>query len=329
MLHEGFSEAKMIITLILCTHNRYADLRKALESIAVMDLPEFIDWEVLVVDNNSSDRTPSLVEDFCRRYPTRFRYLFEPTAGKSHALNTGIREARGDILAFTDDDVTVDPTWLRNLTMPLHDARWAGTSGRTLPEGDFSPPPWLSLGDRYALAPLGIFDRGSEAHEITESPFGNNMAYRKAIFEKHGTFRNDLGPCVGSKDPHKSEDSEFGVRVLARGERLFYQPSAVLYHSIPEKRLQKKYFQSWWFDKARADIRAFGIPVESKFCFVGIPFHLFRRFAVWGLRWLFAIEPKQRFSAKTKVWALCGSIKECYRIPHDRKGQESAGHANS
>src|SRR5271165_2674235 len=98
----------MKLSAVLCTYNRCRSLRRALESLSVSILPESIEWEVLVVDNNSSDQTEAVVEDFSRRYPGRFRYLFEPRQGKSYALNAAILAARGDVLAFTDDDVAVD-----------------------------------------------------------------------------------------------------------------------------------------------------------------------------------------------------------------------------
>lgn len=120
------------VTVILCTYNRCQILEKALSSIAASTLPQGVEWEVLVVDNNSRDQTREVAEDFCRRYPGRFRYLFEPNPGKSYALNTGIREARGDVLAFLDDDLTVEPTWLQSLTARLDDGEWAGAGGRTL-----------------------------------------------------------------------------------------------------------------------------------------------------------------------------------------------------
>src|ERR1700734_3508684 len=144
----------MKITIILCTYNRCASLAKALESTAAMTLPGSAEWEVLVVDNNSTDQTREVVEGFHSRYPRHFRYLFEPQQGKSYALNAGVREARGDILAFTDDDVTVEPTWLQNLTAPLKTGECVGTSGRTLPEQSFSPPRWLGGEGRYPLGPL-------------------------------------------------------------------------------------------------------------------------------------------------------------------------------
>ena len=92
----------MNTTVVLCTYNRCESLAKALASTACLQLPGSVDWEVLVVDNNSSDRTREVAEEYCRRSPGHFRYLFEPRQGKSHALNTGIREARGDVIAFIE-----------------------------------------------------------------------------------------------------------------------------------------------------------------------------------------------------------------------------------
>jgi len=310
----------MKVTVILCTHNRCQILAKTLESLAGSSLPEAVEWEILVVDNHSKDETKDVVEQFCQRYPGRFRYLHEPRAGKSNALNAGIREAQGDVLAFTDDDVTVEPTWLSNLTASLREGEWAGAGGRTLPERTFSPPKWLSQEGRHALAPLAIFDRGLAPGELSEAPFGNNMAYRKTVFRKYGGFRSDLGPCPGG-GPQKSEDSEFGIRLLAAGERLRYEPSAVLYHVTPESRVKKEYFLAWWFDKARADIRAFGLPSDTKWFVAGTPLYLFPRLARWTMQWMCSLRPARRFSCKVNVWANLGQIKECYLLWSETNGK--------
>jgi glycosyltransferase involved in cell wall biosynthesis len=307
----------MKITVILCTYNRHQSLVKALDSVVVSKLPESVEWEVLVVDNNSSDHTRDVVEEFCRRHPGRIRYLFEPQPGKSTALNSGIREARSDVLAFMDDDVTVEPTWLQNLTTPLHNGQWAGVGGRILPEQTFSPPRWLPLQDRHTLATLPVFDLGPQAGPLTEPPFGTNMAFQKKVFEKYGGFRTDLGPRPGSEI--RSEDSEFGNRLLTAGEQLRYEPSAVVYHSVPQNRLQKSYFLAWRFDKARAEIRRFDIPPETRWFVTGIPLYLFRRLAVWTVRWIVAIEPRQRFSNKLNTWAVAGQILECYHRSRDER----------
>lgn len=300
----------MNITVILCTYNRSQSLADTLESLVRSEMPESVDWEVLVLDNNSKDDTRAVVESFCNRYPQRFRYLSEPQPGKSHALNSGIRAAQGHILAFTDDDVLVEPTWLRELTENLHHGKWAGTSGRTLPEAEFLTPSWLSL-DKGNLATLGCFDRGPQACELAEAPFGNNMAYRREMFEKHGGFRTDLGPQPGNLI--RSEDTEFGLRLLAAGERLRYEPSAILHHAVPASRIRKGYFLSWWFDKARADIRASGFDPKAIWHVAGIPLVLFRRLLVWTFRWLVAVKPAERFSRKISLWIVAGQILECYR----------------
>ena len=309
----------MNITVLLCTHNRCESLAKALDSLAGSTLPDSVAWEVLVVDNNSSDRTREVTQNFCDRYPDHFRYLFEPRPGKSNALNAGIKNAMGDILAFTDDDVAVEPTWLQNLTAVLQDSAWAGSAGRTLPEQSFSPPSWIPRKGLHALAPLAVFDRGTEPFQLAETPYGNNMAYRKSIVEKYGGFRVDLGPCANSLDVQKSEDSEFGTRLLESGERLRYEPSAVLYHSVPQNRVQKSYFLGWWFDKARSDIRGFGMEPGIHWFISGIPIYLFRRLSVWTARWLFAFEPSVRFDAKIKVWGIAGMILECHRLSRQPK----------
>jgi glucosyl-dolichyl phosphate glucuronosyltransferase len=302
----------MKVTVILCTYNRCATLAKALESIAASIVPEPVDWEVLVVDNNSMDQTYEVVEELCRRFPGRFRYLVEPQQGKSYALNTGIREARGDVVALTDDDVTVDPLWLQSLTAPLVSGKWAGAGGRTLAERSFTLPCWLSSNERHALGPLSLFDRGPEACELTEVPFGNNMAFRREIFEKYGGFRTDLGPCPGTEI--RGEDSEFGQQLLDAGERLRYEPMALVYHQIHENRLRKSFFLAWWFDKARADFRRFGLPGGARWHVGGVPLCVFHRLARWTLQWMVSISASRRFCCKRNAWYVAGTIRECRRL---------------
>jgi glucosyl-dolichyl phosphate glucuronosyltransferase len=312
----------MNITVILCTHNRCQSLAKALASAAALRVPESVKWEVLVVDNSSSDQTRQVVREFASQYPGRFRYLFEPQPGKSYALNSAIREARGTVLAFIDDDVTVEPTWLTNLTATLCSGEWAGAGGRILPDKSFSPPRWLSLKDsraRYMLAPLALFDLGEQPGQLAEPPFGTNMAFRKEMFERYGGFRTDLGPRPGSEI--RNEDTEFGARLLAAGESIRYEPSAVVYHAVSEDRIQKEYYLDWWFDKGRADVRQFGIP-SNACCVLGIPLYLFRRVAVWTLRWIVTLDPPRRFHNKLAVWGKAGEVVECYhRSPNQMKAR--------
>ena len=305
----------MKISVILCTYNRSASLGKALESVAASTLPSSVDWEVLVIDNNSKDQTREVVKSFCERYPNRFRYAFEPQPGKSNALNRGIREARGNVLAFTDDDVTVEPTWLQNLTSGLGTGEWSGAGGRVRPARSFEAPQWLPLEGPHNMGGiLAIFDLGETPKQLDRPPIGNNMAIRKEMFEKYGCFRSDLGPRPGSEI--RDEDTELGRRLLAAGERLRYEPSAVIYHDVPEKRLKKEYFLTYWFDTGRTMIRT----MERRPDILGIPRlhlslvkHALILFPAHAIKWLFNFNPRDRFYWKCWVWLIAGEVLELYR----------------
>lgn len=301
----------MMISVILCTYNRCRSLAKALDSVAASELPDPVDWEVLVVDNNSSDQTREVVARFCQEHPRRFRYFFERQQGKSYALNSGVREAFGDVLAFMDDDVIVEPTWLRNLTGALGNCEWSGAGGRILPERPFVPPKWLSV-EEHAQGALVIFDQGSQPGQLSLPPYGTNMAFRKSMFEKYGGFRTDLGPRPGSLIIN--EDIEFGLRLLNAGKRLRYEPSAIVYHAVPEGRLGKRYIRRWHFDKARSDIRLHGIPSETRWSVLGVPLIVFRRLVRWALQSMVTFDQRRRFDCTLKIARNAGTIAEYLRL---------------
>jgi len=319
--------ATLDVTVILCTHNRCEELAGALHSISASQVAESLTWEVLVVDNNSTDQTRNVVEEFCRRDPGRFRYIFEPRQGLSYARNTGIANARGEVLAFTDDDVKVEHTWLQNLTAEmLNNGGWAGAAGRTLPAQKYTPPAWLPNDfDTWAGIIFAYFDLGDEAGELHCAPYGANMAYRRAVFAKYGGFRTDLGRNPGDKIGN--EDTEFGRRLMLRGEQLRYEPSAIVYHRVLHERVTQKYLFSWWFDFGRATIRERGGRPDV----YGVPrdyFALMRRAAEipgMTLRWMFAIHPQERFHNKCLVWKEAGQIVELCQRLEDRKRTKAAG----
>jgi GT2 family glycosyltransferase len=210
-----------------------------------------------------------------------------------------------------DDDVKVDTNWLLNLTAGLHDNEWAGAGGRVIPEWNRPVPRWLSPKAWYAAGPLVQFDRGDKSGELHEAPIGTNMAFRKSIFEKYGDFLVELGPRPGSEI--RGEDSEFGDRLLTAGERLKYEPSAIVYHPVPENRLQKEFFLAWWYHKGESLIRQFGVRPGTKYYAAGIPLYMFRNLLVWTVRWMLAFSPPRRFSNKLNVWYKVGEISECHR----------------
>jgi len=145
----------------------------------------------------------------------------------------------------------------------------------------------LVVGGRWSLQHGGVlaalFDLGDEPCELRRAPYGANMAYRKKMFEKYGLFRTDMGPGPNRNIPRQSEDTEFGRRLMAAGERLRYEPSAVAYHPILEGRVQKEYLLTWWFDFGRAAVRKQG-----------------RGAPIWGLPRHYLSIPKM---VGTSLWA--------------------------
>jgi glycosyltransferase involved in cell wall biosynthesis len=311
----------MKTTVIVCTFNRCDSLAKTLTSLTASESFGSPEAEILVVDNNSSDRTRATVESFIARFPGRFRYLFEPKQGKSHALNAGVHTAAGDLLAFTDDDVAVAPDWLPNLTASLAAADWAGAGGRILASPDFSPPGWLALDGPYGMGgTIGIREMNPHGGEFSidpfdsNLPFGANMAFRREVFEKYGSFRTDLGAPPGNEI--RGEDTEFCRRLLQAGERLRQEPTAVVYHNVPAKAAHRQYYLDWWFDYGRGLIRA----KSERPSVAGIPRHyisllnrIFRILPGRALRWFLSFPPQKRFFHKCWVWVTAGEIAELFR----------------
>jgi glucosyl-dolichyl phosphate glucuronosyltransferase len=321
----------MQITVILCTYNRSRSLARVLKTVVAQTLPPEVEWEILVVDS-SSDDTREVVEGFSRDHPGRIRYVFEGKPGKSNALNTGIQEARGEILAFVDDDVTVEANWLSRLTSAFDDPHCAGAGGRVVLEWTCARPRWLlAKAQRISIPTAGHevpldgtlagFDQGDTAGELRTAPIGTNMAFRKAMFASYGHFRTDMGPSRAVSTA-TSEDIEFGRRLLAAGERLRYEPEAIVYHPVWEARVKKAYFLDWWFAYGRAIALEFGPPKAHRYWW-GVPRYLFRRLAGKTMRWILAVHPTERFINKIRVWQVAGEIVEMHRQSTHGPARES------
>jgi GT2 family glycosyltransferase len=212
-----------------------------------------------------------------------------------------------------DDDVSVEPGWLHSLTAAMMDGPWAGTGGRTLAAHPFPLPDWLSREHPIQWGGVlgGLLDLGDQPLELRMAPYGANMAFRKEMFVRYGGFRTDLGPRPGNLI--RCEDTEFGHRLLNAGERLRYEPLAIVYHPIQENRLQKEYFLTWWFDYGRAQAREQGqrpLVRGTLRQYVEITAGMGARLGIRTLRWMRTLNPHQKFFYKCRVWMTIGQILE-------------------
>ncbi len=311
-------------SVVVCTYNRCQSLSAVLGNIAAQIMPEFFTWEVVVVDNNSTDKTREVVEEAARKWPGRFRYIFEHRQGLSMARNRGINEARGTVIAFTDDDVTINPDWLHNLTSNLHTGDWAGTGGRIVPVWAKPLPDWMSIHDHLTMGVFVQFEAGPDPKELSRPPYGANMAFHRKTFEKYGGFRTDLGRS--GKNLLSSEDTEYGDRLLAAGERLRYEPHAIVFHPAPENRMTKHFVLHWWFWFGFGEVVKLGPPSDSRWVLNGIPLNFLRRIARWTLQSIMTVNPARRFAHMRTAWYLAGMVAACYRrLRHgDSRGNEAS-----
>jgi glucosyl-dolichyl phosphate glucuronosyltransferase len=277
-----------------------------------MHIPSGFDWEIVVVDNNSTDNTATLLSDFERDSTLPFRHVFERRQGKSFALNTGIRVSRGDILAFTDDDVHVDEQWISSLHRVFDDPTYIGAGGKIIPVWNCERPSWFQTEGPYRLMNAIVnFDAGSLRCELTRPPYGANFAFRRIAFEKYGLFRTDVGPTTGSLI--RGEDVEFCARLMSAREKLVYEPGAIVFHPVESYRTRKDYFLSWYFDCGRFAVRSNGIPTSTVCCF-GVPRYLLRRLFTNVMLWTFSVNAQRRFYYKLDAFLSAGEIVEAYRL---------------
>ena len=234
----------MFVTVALCTWNRSELLRATLEKFTHLEPPEGFVWELIVVDNNSTDATPDVLAEFIGRLP--LRALSERTPGKSNAANLAVRESRGEYIIWTDDDVLASPDWVRKYVEAFRrypDADVFG--GRIDPWFEGTPPRWLADGFNAVAgvyAAMNLNHPGGTAPE-TFYPLGANMAIKRSAHLRHA-FDPRIGPQPGSSI--RGEEWML-VRALRRdGSQVVWVPDARVQHFIPRARQTKAYLRDWF-----------------------------------------------------------------------------------
>jgi glycosyltransferase involved in cell wall biosynthesis len=247
------------ISVVVCTRNRSRSLVETLG--AALALAARAPWELVVVDNASTDDTLEVARAVERRHPERVRVAVEPVLGLSAARNLGVRLARGAIVAFLDDDALPAPGWLAAYAEALAEPDVLSAGGPVEPVYRGELPGWL--GERF-LTYLSVWDRGPEPCDLRyiELPRGANVAYRREAFVRVGEFDRRLGRS--GRSLRSCEEIELGLRIERCGFRTRYAPGARVRHAVEAARLTPAWmirrFAAQGFSEAIIDWKHFGAP---------------------------------------------------------------------
>jgi glycosyltransferase involved in cell wall biosynthesis len=311
------------LSLIICSRNRSSDLRRLLALAPGWDRPGS-DWEIIVVDNGSSDGTGEMVAEVAARLDLPARVVREDRPGHSRARNAGIAAATGDLLAFTDDDVEPDPQWLAAMVEVARRRADLAFGGRVLPRWSGPPPAWLVTEGPYRITGGAVlaYDYGDEERECDATmfvPVGACMFFRKEVFERLGGFREDLGRQ--GAELISADDSEFFFRVRAAGHAVVYAPSVVLHHPVDVARATRAYHRRWYWDLGRSFARWKGVPASSRILF-GFQGAALRQVAGDAARYLGALVtgPREaRLFRELRLRAALGQAIESRRLLRKRR----------
>jgi glycosyltransferase involved in cell wall biosynthesis len=247
------------ITIILSTYNRSRDLRATLEAFYALDR-DGLDVEFVIVDNNSTDDTPQVLDEFRGRLP--LRSIFHPEPGKNRALNRALDETSlRDIVVFTDDDVTPRRDWLQQIARsseanPEYQV-FGGKIEIVWPDG--AAPRWATAGWIQVFA-FALHDRGNQtvAYEPGDYPYGPNMWVRSSVFAHGLRYNERIGP-----QPRKrlmGSETTFLMALASGGHRMLYIPEAVVGHRVQARELNRKMVARRAARLGRSNPHVYGLP---------------------------------------------------------------------
>ncbi len=301
------------VSVIISTYNRCKLLPSALESVLEQNSDD-ISYEVIVVDNNSTDETQSVVELFTAEHAkVSLKYIFEEQQGLSFGRNAGIAAASAPVIVFTDDDVCVSPDWIANIKRVFDRHPEIGfVGGKVVPHWNSEPPSWIT-NDHWS--PLALQDHGDSSFYVnTERPIclvGANLAFRRQVFEQVGLFAPEFQRVRGSVG--SMEDSEFEARYYRSGGYGLYEPSVIVSAPVELERLEKDYHRKWHTGNGQfsAKLRDEDFEKASARLF-DVPAHLYRQASESAFKWLkysLLRRETEAFRAETELRFFAGFLR--------------------
>jgi glucosyl-dolichyl phosphate glucuronosyltransferase len=307
------------ISVVVSTRNRADALVHCLRALAANRTTA--SFEIIVVDNGSTDGTREVVQAVADTSEVPVRYVWEPRQGVSYGRNAGIARAAGSVVAFTDDDIQVSADWVDRVHHLLDEhADIDCIGGAVLPIWSEQPPAWL---DSKHWSPISVTDHGEEPFLIDASHprclLTSNLAFRRGVFDRIGGFSGDFP---------RAQDHELQLRLWLSGGRELYSPTLVVHTAVPPERMRVSYHRRWhaWHGRMCARMRlrertrpdgAVGRAPTQQRVILGTPAFLWRELAgaVWA--WLASLprrDASRRLEHEMRVRHLLGYILEQPRL---------------
>lgn len=242
------STSAKLLSVIVCTFNRSKYLDKCLNSLVQQVDVDPHEFEILIIDNNSKDNTKEVVQKYIHDFPNiSIQYVFEKTPGLSHARNRGIDEAKGQYVAFIDDDGIAHRDWIKEIiSFTKRKPTIQGFGGPSYRIAEIPIPKWTP--DNY-----GTVDLGSHEKEVTIGIIGCNMVFKKSLFDEIGKFNPNLG-MKGGKMGYGEEDEIFR-KMIQRNLPIMYVPQIKIDHLLETYKLSMFWRLKSKFTKVAVEIK--------------------------------------------------------------------------
>ncbi len=305
-----------MISVIIATYNRMCLLSDLLKDLIHQeDAVLGKDFEIIIVDNNSTDNTKTIVDRYIEEYGKAIKYMFQSKQGKPYALNIAIPEAKGDWILFLDDDVRIDKRFIRVALEIMDEAKRTQVvliGGRIDPLLETKKPDWLS--DEYSGF-LGINKITSDIWLLTQeeikknkpwnSIFGANMMVKKEVFEVVGLY---------SEVHRYAQDTEIAKRICDAGYKILLTSRLRVSHYISLDKLTKDHLRMWAYRRGFISARSTEY-LRKWYHLFGIPWEIIGKYFIYGLLSLLCIKDALKLKMQIKASWYKGSI-DGYRLKY-------------